>query len=179
MIVSWVLREPPKGDNPDGHAAEMRKRALLLWMELYDKKTQIIIPTVVVSECLVPIPPLEHGGFIAKLQKMCFLAPFDLAACSLAAQLWQQHRGLPKDQRIERSVLKSDVMIVAAAKIAGASVFYSHDEKCRLLARSAGMTAKDLPTHSEDMFKNLLLKQNRDIELKESGDPVLEEDPED
>lgn len=69
MIVSWVLRKPPEGGNPDSHAAEMRKRALLLWMELYDKQTQIIIPTVVVSECLVPIPRLEHGGFIAKLQK--------------------------------------------------------------------------------------------------------------
>lgn len=179
MIVSWALREPPEGGKPDTRALEMRHRALLLLINLYDNKSQIIIPTVVVSECLIPIPPSEHGGFISKLQKKFFLAPFDLAACSLAAHLWQQHRGLPKEHQIERSLLKSDVMIVASAKVAGASVFYSHDEKCRSLATSARMTAKDLPTHSEDMFKNLLLQQDREIKLKESGEPAIEDAQED
>jgi predicted nucleic acid-binding protein len=178
MVLSWALRTSSADSSADPHAQEMRKRAVLLLLDLYEKKTQIIIPTIVLSEFLYPIPPDEHGKFIATLQKKCFLAPFDLAACSLASKLLQQHRGLPRDQQIQRIVLKSDVMIVAAAKVAGASVFYSHDEKCRILAGTANMIAKDLPTHSEDLFKNLLLKENRAIKLSDSGEPEIEDETE-
>lgn len=43
-------------------------------------------------------------------------------------------------------------MIIAAAKASQATVFYSHDKKCRNLA-SLIMTAKDLPKNDpDDMF---------------------------
>ena len=45
--------------------------------------------------------------------------------------------------------MKADVMAVATVKIHGATEFYSHDANCRKVAKSAGMIAHDLPTHSE------------------------------
>jgi hypothetical protein len=48
---------------------------------------------------------------------------------------------------------------IAVAKVAGASVFYSHDAKSRKLAAQAGMKALDLPTHNEDMFTNAEMKK--------------------
>jgi hypothetical protein len=77
----------------------------------------------------------------------------------MAAQLWQWHRRLPPEDQIQRSILKVDVLIIAVAKVAGASVFYSHDAKSRKLAAQAGMRALDLPTHSEDMFTNAEMKK--------------------
>lgn len=52
----------------------------------------------------------------------------------------------------ERHVLRSDAMIVATAKAAGATEFYSHDRKCRALADIV-MTGRELPTHDpNDIF---------------------------
>jgi hypothetical protein len=56
-------------------------------------------------------------------------------------------------------VLKADVLIISSAKVAGASVFYSHDAKSRSLAAEAGLKPLNLPTHSEDMFTNAELKK--------------------
>jgi len=60
---------------------------------------------------------------------------------------------LSKDlQYNQRHVLKADAMIVAAAKSAGATEFYSHDKKCRALAKRV-MKSFDLPTRDpNDMF---------------------------
>ena len=52
-------------------------------------------------------------------------------------------------------MLKADVLIISSAKVGGASSFYSHDDKCRKLASVAGLMARDLPTHSEDLFVNV------------------------
>jgi len=60
---------------------------------------------------------------------------------------------------IKRQVLKADVQIVATAKVAGAGTFYSHDLKCRKLAVSAGLTARDLPTHSQILFIDAEMKK--------------------
>jgi hypothetical protein len=45
-------------------------------------------------------------------------------------------------------------MIVAVAKVCGATTFYSHDPACRKMAEHIGMTAFDLPTHHENFLDN-------------------------
>jgi hypothetical protein len=127
--------------------------------DLEEKGEKIIIPAVAIAELLIPIDSHRHGEFIATPTDRFFCPPFDLRAAALAAKLWQWHRALPAGEQIHRSVLKADVLIVASAKVAGASVFYSHDAKSRNLAVQAGMKALDLPTHSENLITNVELKK--------------------
>ena len=45
----------------------------------------------------------------------------------------------------ERDVLKADAMILATAKAAGATKFYTNDDKCRKLAILAGLQGCVIP----------------------------------
>lgn len=68
-----------------------------------------------------------------------------MRAAALAADLFAQY--LQGHHRYsDRVVLKADVMILASAKAAGATEFYSNDDDCRKLAVLAGMRGRELPT---------------------------------
>jgi hypothetical protein len=161
MVLIWALRKDPKKGKLTDHDAEMLRRSRILLRDLDEKKQIVILPAVAVAELLCPIDPKEHGKFIAVLTQRFFCPPFDIRAASLAAELWQYHRGLPATEQISRTVLKADVLIISSAKVGGASTFYSHDAKCRKLAAHAGLKARDLPTHSENLFVNVEI----DVEL--------------
>src|SRR5262245_39793050 len=139
MILIWGLKKThykgKKSTTQD--VADMRRRSIILLDVLAQSKEPVIAPAIAVSEVLLGVDPRSHGQFIAELQDHFIIQPFDLRAMSLAAQLWQGHRDLPKDQQVKRECLKSDVMIVASAKVAGAGVLYSHDPKLRKLAEKA------------------------------------------
>jgi predicted nucleic acid-binding protein len=119
------------------------------------RKETVVVPSVAVAEVLLGVDEDEHGHFIAELQTRFFLPPFDLRATVIAAKLWQAHRELPKEDQIERKYLKADVMILATAKVAGATRFYSHERKLRKLADELGMEGRDLPLHSENWIIDL------------------------
>jgi predicted nucleic acid-binding protein len=158
MVIIWGMKGAAKKGKPvSTHAAEMQHRAKLLLFKLAEKKETIIIPAVTVAEVLYGLPADTHGTFLATLESRFFCPPFDVRACALAAALWQQHRGLPAGEQMDRTVLKNDVMVVATAKVAGAEAFYSHDRKCRDLAALAGLKAHDLPTHSENYLDEMAL----------------------
>ncbi len=157
MVLIWGLKKPHhKGKkSTTQNVPEMQRRSWILLEQLHTAKETIIVPTVAVAEVLLGIELKDHGTFVAELQERYFIPPFDLSAMALAARLWQAHRRLPKAEQIERACLKADVMIVATAKVAGASKFYSYEPKVQKLAQEAGMTGCDLPEHSEDMFIDL------------------------
>lgn len=148
MILVYGLRtkSPPPGDR------ELCRRARILLAQLDEEKATVIVPSVVVAELLVPIPSDKHGDFIHELNRRFICPPLDLQAASAAAALWQRHRQLPKREQTQRTLLKADALIVATAKVAGAVRFYSHERKCRSLAKLAGLEPFDLPTHHEDLF---------------------------
>jgi hypothetical protein len=154
MFLIWALRKDPRKEKLSEHDAEMLRRSRILLRDLDEKKQIVILPAVAAAELLCPIDPKEHGKFIAVLTQRFFCPPFDIRAASLAAELWQYHRGLPSTEQTSRTVLKADVLIISSAKVGGASTFYSHDAKCRKLATHAGLKARDLPTHSENLFVN-------------------------
>jgi hypothetical protein len=161
MVLIWGMRKGIKASNPrQANLADMQRRARILMDILQVEKKTIIVPTVMVAELLTGIPPESHGDFLAELQKRFFCPPFDLPASSLAARLWNKHKALPRGQQLERPVLKADVMIIAAAKTAGAGLFYSHDAKCRKLATMAGMMAEDLPERHPDMHVDAEYRQD-------------------
>ncbi len=155
MILVWELHRKPVLAQK-----ELQQRTRILLEQLDDDKSTVVVPSIVVAELLIPIKPEKHGDFIAELRRRFLCPPLDLQAASLAAELWQRHRGLPKTEQIKRRTLKSDVLIVATASVAGASIFYSHEAKCRRLARLAQLEAKDLPTHHENLFVDAEMRRD-------------------
>ena len=81
------------------------------------------------------------------------IKPFDLACTSDAATLFN----LGKQMRVGddpggRAILKADTIIIATAKVYGATTFYSGDKPCRELAKKV-MNAVDLPDPRPPLFQ--------------------------
>lgn len=148
MILIYAGWGPRKSDKVSSNAEELGVRSkLLLHM---NRKDIIVLPTVAISEILVPVSPAQRGVLLAKLTDRFLCPPFDLPAAAIAADLWSRHKTLPKNlQYTKRQVLRADTMIVATAKVAGATKFYSHDRKCRALANMV-MTGCELPVRDPD-----------------------------
>jgi len=148
VYAGIVPRKSTKGRTP---SSDLTVRAKVL-LHMY-KDDAIVLPTVAISEILVPVPTSQKGPLLAKLSSRFICPPFDLPAAAIAAELWSQHKKLPKDQQYKsRHILRSDAMIIASARSAGATEFYTHDRKCRSLANLV-MVGKDLPKRDpDDMF---------------------------
>jgi predicted nucleic acid-binding protein len=152
MVLIWAIQHPThRKKQPDPAVVELRRRAKILLDILSEEGAQIIIPSVVVGELLAGIEEAHHVEFLSTLQNRFFCPPYDVKASAMAARMWIHHQGMPKEDRLERRVLKADVMVIATAKVAGALRFYSHDAKARRLAKAFGLNALDLPTHHPDM----------------------------
>lgn len=151
MILVYAGLVPRKPGKSSKELEELRVRAkLLLHMHREDI---IVLPTIAVSEVLVPVPASQRGVLVTQLSSRFVCPAFDLAAAAIAADLWSRHKKLPGDlQYKSRHVLRADAMIVAGAKSAGATEFYSHDKRCRALADIV-MRGCDLPkSDPNDMF---------------------------
>jgi hypothetical protein len=151
MVLIWGMQPNAQpGDTKD--VLECRIRSKILLELLTDQHATVVVPIVCVAELLVPIPPDKRGDFLTTLQAQFSCPPFDLPAASIAADLWQFQKSLPKEaQYSDRRLLRADLQIIASAKAAGATVFYSHDAKFRKVA-SHVMTAQELPKKHSDMF---------------------------
>ena len=162
MILIYAGAVPVSDGPKSSDFADLSARAKLLLHDLAKHgNNDIILPTVAISELLVPVPIAQHGPLMAALRKRFICQTHDLLAATIAATIWAQYKQLPPDHRYEnRHVLKSDAMIVAASKAAGARRFYSHDAKCRKMAELAGMVARDLPTNGEDLFSKQEIDEN-------------------
>lgn len=178
MTLIWGIKSPgAKPGNPrQQDLAEMQCRAHILLDILERQKATIIIPSVSVAELLVGVAPAQHANFLAEIQKRFRCPSFDLPASQLAAWLWLEHRKLPAADQLQRTVLKSDVMIIATAKVAGASDFYSDEAKCRKLAKLAGMEPRELPTHHPDVFMDLEFRKQFGLNKDDTYSPGLSGD---
>ncbi len=160
MILVYAGIVPSKKTKRSSCYEELRVRSLLLLHKLSREKAPILLPTVALSELLVPVPKVERGTLIATVTERFSCPTFDVKTAAIASDSWIQHRNLQKNVAYDkRHVLRADVMIVASAYAAGATDFYSHDRKCRNLAELL-MNAHDLPTNDpDDMFlKNDILR---------------------
>lgn len=158
-VLIWALpfgiSDRTKKKKQNDHLREMQRRSAILIKELERDKQIVIVPLVSVAEFLVGIRQEHHASVIAQFHSRFICPPFDIRACALAAKLEQTHRGFPKSEQVERKHLRADAMIVATAKVNGASKFYSHEAACRRMAQEANMIAEDLPTHPSDLFTQI------------------------
>lgn len=132
---------------------DLTVRAKILLHMMQRQSATIVLPSVAVAELLVPIPTAKHGAFLSNLQTYFLCPAFDLKAASIAADLFAEHSKLERTERYtNRQTLKADVLIIATAKSAGATKFYTHETPCRRLA-SKVMNAYALPDRDPgDMF---------------------------
>jgi predicted nucleic acid-binding protein len=148
FLIHLFARNPT--DDPD--LLDLRRRARLLFDILLAEDHDIICPTVVGSEWLCGIDPTHHPASLAEIERTFVLVTLDPPAMRWAAALWQQVRGLPKDEQPSRVVLKADALVIGSLKAAGAGRFYSHDVGARRWANMIGLQAHDYPTTSPNLF---------------------------
>ncbi len=151
MVLVYAGVVPRKSGKLSKKLEELRVRSTLL-LHMHSKDI-IVLPTIAISELLVPVPTAQKGVLISQLSSRFLCPPFDMSAATIAAEVWSQHKKLPSDlQYTNRHILRADAMIVASAKSAGATEFYSNDKKCRALADLV-MTGCELPTRDpNDMW---------------------------
>ncbi|CAN5874987.1 hypothetical protein BH23PLA1_BH23PLA1_02890 [soil metagenome] len=159
MILIHAERRSQPTDAPE--RVDLRRRTLALLESLKSLDARVVVSTIALAEFLRGIDPEHRGPVTVKVSSRFIVKPVDIAVASFAADLWTKHRGLPDDDQMVRKVLQADVFVVAASRLAGARFFYSHDNKCRRLATQAGMEARDLPSHSEDLFLDAEIKQGQ------------------
>ena len=148
-ILIWCgMRELPRDESDDPALAE---RARFLLHRLERDAARIVVPAISAAEWAVPIAPEKRAGFLDTLNKQFFVKAFDLQSAAIAADLYAKAKTIPEEERTKRQVLSADIKIIATAKAAGATVFYTHDKKCRRVARLI-MPAEDLPTHGDELF---------------------------
>jgi len=99
-----------------------------------DKNIRVMVPSVVVGELLMRVPPEKHEE-INRLFYSRFMVPsYDIAAASCFARIWQAKKSVLAQIKEDfpdstREELKADCQIVAIAVTHGARCIYSYDDK--------------------------------------------------
>lgn len=111
---------------------EMIPRAKYLIDNLSKNDIQAIVPTIVLSEFLMPIPTQEVAKYIDIIQRHLMIVPYDAIAAMLFAKIWQAKNPkvieeLRREEGIGKNHLKIDCMIVATAITRKADCIYSYD----------------------------------------------------
>ena len=108
----------------------LEERAQILLHTL--RKDIVVLPLVAVSELLIPVSLAKRGLLMTTLDELFLCKEFDQQAAAIAADIWSRHKEIPADQQYkDRHILRADSLIVATAKAANATVFYTHDRDCR------------------------------------------------
>lgn len=150
QTLAWcVRREGVQSPTPD-----QIQRAEWLLEELAEMNAQLILPSIVVSEYLVPIDPARHAAVIASMSKRFLIKPFDVHCASLAARLFAHGKAnRPQNIPMGRECVRSDAMIIATAVVHNAKLFYTDDGDCLKLAKTTRLDARGLPLNSVYLFK--------------------------
>lgn len=145
MILAWSLRD-------DGNQ-EQRSKTQWLFEQLEEEEAQIVVPTVVAAEFLVPLPEARRAEMLAAMSERFLLAPFDVRCAAIAASLIPSALdGRVRGTAHSRHSVKVDAMMVATAKVWNASRIYSNDSGCRELAKRLELAAHDLPDQPNNLF---------------------------
>ncbi|MBI4332458.1 MAG: PIN domain-containing protein [Chloroflexi bacterium] len=134
-ILIWGI----KGQATPGQE-EMIYRARAFIRKLHNDHIRVLIPSVVIAEFLLPVPPEEHPGVLDLFHKRFLIASFDTAAASVFAKIWQAKKGKAIVDELAKkgntkTEMRTDSMIVATACSQRADCIYSHDHDLRAFAK--------------------------------------------
>ena len=145
MTLVWGIRKEGTADKV--------KHARYLFQHLEKDKAQILIPSIVVAEFVIPLNTRkEREEVIARMRDRFIIAPFDAKDAALAAELWREgKKNREMKKKGARVWLKADALIIATAYGHGAQIFYTDDDDCFNMA-SKVMNTKRLPNIPPDLM---------------------------
>lgn len=126
----------------------MIPRAQDLIHTLEKNRSQVIVPSLVLAELLMPVDEADYGKFFAELNRKFMVVPFDGQAAFHFATLWKQHKKrqseAPEQNKPTRAKMKTDFMIVATAISREADCIYSSDTDVKNFAKGS-LEVRELP----------------------------------
>jgi len=125
-ITAFALRDDAHPDD-----AEKAKKARALLRYLDEQGKIILLPTPVITECLVPVQVYAREPVLNVINKF-MIGAFDLAASIKCAEMMHAitpaEKEFKKDKGLTKTQLKFDYMIAAIAIENEAECIYSEDE---------------------------------------------------
>lgn len=125
-ILIWGIKQQASPGQEN-----MIHRAKNLLYTLEDSHSQVIVPSLVLAELLMPVEEKDYGKLLAEISKAFMIVPFDAQAALHYASLWKHWRKKNFEQIGEnkptRAKMKTDFMIVATAISRKAECIYSAD----------------------------------------------------
>lgn len=141
-ITGFVLRNDA---HPDDKSKVEQSKALVRYLDEQNKI--IMLPTPVITECLVPVAPQDRLRILKAIEKF-MVASFGKKAAIKCAEMMHSitHHEIEfkKENKITKSQLKFDYMIAAIAIENGAECIYSHDEGLRKFCEGH-ITVRSIP----------------------------------
>lgn len=144
-VLIWGIKE----DAEEDQKAKIEEAKYLI-QKMQDDDHQVIIPSIALAEFLCGIDPSRRPELINTIYSHFRVIPFDTAAAAIYANMWHQ---LGKEKRVQirdeekitRSVLKADMMIVATALSRDAWCIYSEDGGIKNVSEAIRFEVRDLP----------------------------------
>jgi predicted nucleic acid-binding protein len=156
---------PPIDPSTSQPVTHCKERIEHLLRQLSTARTRVLIPTPVLSEFLVGAGP-DKGKFLEEFMgsHAFTIAPFDQRAAIELAYLTENDNN---SNRIpigitSKAKIKFDRQIVAIAKVAQASKFYTDDGDLAILAKNNGMSVVmtwEIPLPPNEAQGNLVLDE--------------------
>lgn len=138
QIIQWGVMKRAS----DSQSQQFISRAsdFIVWLD--KQKVDIILPSLIVGELLVPIAPHDHAQVLAKLSTDWMIVDYDIRAARLFAEMRYDSaiKQIMDDIRnrnpfATRKQLIADVLIIATAIVNGAEKIYSHNHDFLALAK--------------------------------------------
>jgi predicted nucleic acid-binding protein len=142
-LIWGIKREASPGQE------NMILKAECLIRDLYETRTDVIIPALVVAELLMPLKEEDYSGFLSQINQKFMVVPFDTSAAAHFATLWKAWRDRNPNQggkmrQPTRAEMKTDLMIIATAISRQADCIYSEDSDIDKFAQGR-IVIKTLP----------------------------------
>jgi len=134
-VLIWGIEQ-----NARPSQQEMILRTKHFLDSLSKDNTKAIVPAVVLSEFLMPIPAEKIGYYLNVISRNLMIAPYDAVAAIEFARIWQAKmeqkviEKLRKEEGFGKNHLKIDGMIVATAITKKATCICSYDKGLKKFA---------------------------------------------
>lgn len=152
-ITAFALRDDA---HPDDLTKVKKARALINYLD--DEGKIILLPTPVITECLVPVEVHRRDKVLKAINKF-MIGSFDHMAAITCAEL--MHAITPAEkkfkiaEKITKSKMKFDYMIAAIAIVNEAECIYSEDEGLRKFCEGhiTVRSIPDIPEQGDLLFE--------------------------
>lgn len=138
----WAIK---KQAEPDQQFRLEQASRIMQWID--DSKHQLIIPTLVLAECLIREPVENHATIMGKVYNSFQIVDFDSRAAMKYGELlrlenWTQALNIAKENNVRRQKMKIDHAIISCALVNGANGIFSDDKDIINFAKGV------IPVHS-------------------------------